>query len=182
MRRNNYKYGSFEDIYLGAITYDDRQAMISLKNVAKKKGVALKLFEELSQQQLPANLIVQYPAFGATEVSLSFTMSVDYLQDVISTLMPLVEELDIGGLEYNSEVARISVEGMGMKTHAQIAAKVFETLGANHIDILLIGTSEKKISIIINRSALAQTITVLSEALNLQLSREEVVRKDSDLR
>jgi aspartate kinase len=144
-----------EEIVVRGVALDKNQAKLTLVGVPDKPGVAARVFRALADAAISVDVIVQNVSHGATSplTDLSFTVDKPDLgkaQQVIEALKG-----DIGFIEVSSDehIGKLSIVGVGMRSHAGVAAKMFETLANEGINISMISTSEIKVSVVI---ALAQ--------------------------
>jgi aspartate kinase len=160
---------SMEHVLVSGIAYDKDQARVTLRAVPDTPGVASDIFTPLAQSNVAVDMIVQNPSRdGVTD--LTFTVS----RKDLKTTLPIMEEVrkKLGGVDliHDVNIAKISVIGVGMRNHAGVAAAGFTALRNAGINILLISTSEIKISCLIEESCLKQAVNVLHEAFHLEQS------------
>jgi aspartate kinase len=138
-----------EDVVIRGIAVDKNQAKLTLAQLPDRPGVAAKIFKAIADANINIDVIVQTASReGFTEIS--FTVPTNEAAKAAKVLQPLVR--DIGARDMiltDASIAKLSVVGIGMRSHPGVAAKIFETLAANGINIEMISTSEIKISVII---------------------------------
>jgi aspartate kinase len=111
-------------------------------------GVAARIFKALAAANINVDMIVQnVSAAGVTDVS--FTVAKDDINKTKRTIEPLVKQIRAAGLSFDGDIAKVSLVGVGMKSHSGVAYKMFDVLAANKINIEMISTSEIKISVAI---------------------------------
>jgi aspartate kinase, monofunctional class len=155
-----------EHIMVSSIAYDKNQARITLRNVPDKPGVAASVFGPLSADKLSVDMIVQNPSRdGVTDIS--FTVTRKELKRAIAIMEKLVAENT--GMEVYSEtdIAKVSVIGVGMRNHSGVAAKVFNKLHQENINLKMISTSEIKISCVIDEKYTELAVRVLHDEFGL---------------
>jgi aspartate kinase len=147
------------------ITYSRNDAQITLTKVQNEPGIAAKIFGPLADADINVDMIVQNISEAGDETDMTFTIpKVD--------LERAVKSLEGAGIKYRSlltdtEVAKVSVVGVGMRSHSGIAQKMFKTLAENDINILVISTSEIKISVLIKEESLELASRALHTAYDL---------------
>jgi aspartate kinase len=146
---------TMEAVVVRGIAYDMTEAKVTLRGVPDRPGVAATLFNRMAQAAINVDMIVQNVSQdGVTD--LSFTISRPDLRKAMDAC--LLIQRDIGAREIiaDEEIAKISLVGIGMRSHTGVAAKMFDTLSSHGINIEMISTSEIKISCIV-REAQAET-------------------------
>src|SRR5437870_162277 len=140
---------SMEDILIRGISIDRHQAKLSIAGVRDKPGIAARIFSDIGAAHIIVDMIVQNASIDGT-TDISFTIHEDELENARTILMPVLGELGAKRLNTASGVAKLSVVGIGMRSHSGIAARMFECLGRAGINIQLVSTSEIKIAVIID--------------------------------
>lgn len=157
---------SMEQLMVSSVAYDTNQARITLRSLPDKPGVAAAVFTPLSQANLSVDMIVQNPSQdGVTDMS--FTVTRQDLQAALVISEEIVKK--VGGIEvlHEDNVAKVSVIGVGMRNHSGVAAKAFEALLQENINIIMISTSEIKISCIIDEKYVELAVRVLHDTFGL---------------
>jgi aspartate kinase len=140
---------SMEDVVIRGISLDRHQAKLTIAGVPDKPGIAGRIFSNVAAAHIIVDMIVQSaPIGGATDIS--FTIHEDELENARKILMPVVGEISARRLNTSSGVAKLSVVGVGMRSHSGVAARMFECLGRAGINIQLVSTSEIKIAVVID--------------------------------
>lgn len=155
-----------EHIMVSCIAYDKDQARITLRAVPDKPGVAASIFSPLAEANISVDMIVQNPSReGVTDMN--FTVS----RKDLSRALAVVEGVNqrVGGIDIASDenVAKVSAIGVGMRNHAGVAAKMFQALQKENINILMISTSEIKISCIIEAKYTELAVRTLHDVFGL---------------
>jgi aspartate kinase len=140
---------SMEDVVVRGISLDRRQAKLSIAGVRDEPGIAGRIFSNIAAAHIIVDMIVQNASIAGT-TDISFTIHDDELENARKILMPVVGELGGTRLNTTSGVAKLSVVGIGMRSHSGVAARMFECLGQNGINIQLVSTSEIKIAVIVD--------------------------------
>jgi len=151
---------------LSGITYDRDQAKITAIHIPDKPGVAANLFTALSEHNISVDMIIQnISAQGHTD--LTFTGAKKDAKQAHKIVDAAAKEIGARKVEINDDVAKISIIGVGMVSHSGVAAKMFKTLADEGINIMMISTSEIKISCVIQRRYTELAVSALHEAFQL---------------
>jgi aspartate kinase len=140
---------SMEDVVVRGISLDRHQAKLSIAGVRDEPGIAARIFSDIGAAHIIVDMIVQNASIEGT-TDISFTIHEDELENARTILMPLLGELGAKRLNTASGVAKLSVVGIGMRSHSGVAARMFECLGRAGINIQMVSTSEIKIAVIID--------------------------------
>ena len=140
---------SMEDVVIRGISLDRHQAKLTIAGVRDEPGIAGRIFSNIAAAHIIVDMIVQNASIGGT-TDISFTIHEDELENARKILMPVVGEVGAKRLNTASGVAKLSVVGIGMRSHSGVAAHLFECLGKAGINIQLVSTSEIKIAVIID--------------------------------
>lgn len=152
-----------EGAIISGIALDRNQARVTIRNVDDKPGVAAKIFKILSTQEINVDMIIQN--IGTDGVAnIGFTVPENELNQTLKALSNLDDSFSV---ESDSNIVKVSVVGIGMKSHSGIAALAFETLAKNGINIQMISTSEIRISIIVEAKYGELAVRILHEAYEL---------------
>jgi aspartate kinase len=152
---------------LSGITYDRDQAKITVVRIPDKPGIAASLFTPLSERNISVDMIIQNAsAQGFTD--LTFTVSKKDMKEAQKIVEATAKEIGAQKVEVDDEVAKISIIGVGMVSHSGVAAKMFKTMADESINILMISTSEIKISCVIQRKYTELAVMVLHDAFHLE--------------
>ena len=152
---------------LSGITYDRDQAKITIVHISDKPGIAANLFMPLSERNISVDMIIQNASTqGYTD--LTFTVSKKDMKEAQKIVEATAKEIGAKKVEVDDEVARISIIGVGMVSHSGVAAKMFKTMADESINIMMISTSEIKISCVIQRKYTELAVMVLHDAFHLE--------------
>jgi aspartate kinase len=138
-----------EDVVVRGISLDRRQAKLSIAGIRDEPGIAGRIFSNVAAAHIIVDMIVQNASIAGT-TDISFTIHEDELENARKILMPVIGEMGAIRLNTASGVAKLSVVGIGMRSHSGVAARLFECLGRNGINIQLVSTSEIKIAVIVD--------------------------------
>jgi aspartate kinase len=137
-----------EDVVIRGVAVDKNQAKVTIAGVPDKPGIAAKVFKTIADANINIDVIVQNVSEkGFTDIS--FTVSSVEAGKATKVLQPVVKEIGAREVTSTADIAKLSMVGIGMRSHPGVAAKMFETLAANRVNIDMISTSEIKISVII---------------------------------
>ena len=157
---------SMEDVVIRGISLDRHQAKLTIAGVPDKPGIAGRIFSNIAATHIIVDMIVQNaPIGGSTDIS--FTIHEDELENARKILMPVVSEIGAKRLNTASGMAKLSVVGIGMRSHSGVAARMFECLGRGRINIELVSTSEIKIAVIIDQKDLERAARLVHQEFGL---------------
>jgi aspartate kinase len=134
---------------VSGIALDRNQARISLLGVKDRPGIASDIFNRLASAEVNVDMIIQNKAVDET-TNIDFTVPVSDLSDAKAIVDTFVKDGEINADSYNEDICKVSVVGVGMRSHTGVAAKAFSTMADNNININMISTSEIKISMVID--------------------------------
>jgi aspartate kinase len=157
---------SMENVVVSGIAYDKNEAKIAISGVPDVPGVAGKIFGALDEQNIVVDLIVQ-TASRDRRTDLSFTVGKTDLPKAKEVVERVAREINAGGLETDGDVAKVSIVGVGMRNHSGVAAKMFQVLAQEGINIQLISTSEIKVSCLIQSKYTELAVRALHTAFGL---------------
>ena len=157
---------SMEDVVIRGISLDRHQAKLTIAGVRDEPGIAGRIFSNIAAAHIIVDMIVQNASVGGT-TDISFTIHEDELEDARKILMPVVGEIGAKRLNTASGMAKLSVVGIGMRSHSGVAARMFECLGRSGINIQLVSTSEIKIAVIIDEKDLERAAQLTHEEFAL---------------
>src|SRR6266478_7436365 len=157
---------NMEDVVVRGVSIDRKQAKLTVDDVRDEPGVAGRIFSTIAGANIVVDMIVQSVSeHGTTDIS--FTIHENDLDLAKKLLTPIVADLKAARLIAKSGVAKLSVVGIGMRSHSGVAAKFFDCLGRGGINIQLISTSEIKIAVVINEAEADQAARLAHEAFGL---------------
>ncbi|MFT7860961.1 MAG: aspartate kinase [Sulfurimonas sp.] len=156
-----------EQPLVSGIALDKNQARISLLGVKDRPGIASEIFNKLADSDVNVDMIVQNKAVDDT-TNIDFTVPVSDLHDAKAVVDLFVQNGEIKADTYNESICKVSIVGVGMKSHAGVAAKAFSTMAENNININMISTSEIKVSMIIDEKYAELAVRSLHDAYELE--------------
>ncbi|MBI3882480.1 MAG: ACT domain-containing protein, partial [Verrucomicrobia bacterium] len=140
---------SMEDIVVRGVALDKNQAKLTVVGVPDKPGQAARIFKSLADAAISVDMIVQNVSHGTAATDISFTVDKPDLLKAQKVIEGLKAESGYRELSVDEKIAKLSIVGVGMKSHSGVAAKMFETLAKESVNIGMISTSEIKISVVI---------------------------------
>lgn len=157
---------SMESVLVSGIAYDKDQARITLRKVFDRPGIAAALFGPLADAGVVVDMIIQNTSReGHTDIT--FTIPQKDLKETIKLMEQIQGELGATEIAYDSDVVKVSVIGVGMRNHAGVASKAFAALKNEGINILMISTSEIKITCLLEEKYGELAVRVLHDAFRL---------------
>jgi aspartate kinase len=152
---------------VSGVTYDRDQAKITVVHVPDQPGVAASLFTPLSEHHIVVDMIIQNASLqGYTD--LTFTVSRKDIREATRIISDVVKKVGAEKVEVDDNVAKVSIIGVGMISHSGVAAMMFSTLAKEGINIMMISTSEIKVSCVVEAKYAELAVTVLHDAFELE--------------
>ena len=155
-----------EAVAISGVTGDRNQAKITIIGVPDKPGIAAKIFGPVAEAHINVDMIIQNISQAAL-TDLSFTVPRADLKKAVSIIQGVVKEIDAKSMSVTEAIAKVSLIGVGMRSHSGVAAKMFEVLSREGVNILMISTSEIKISCVIDEKYLELAMRSLHSAFGL---------------
>ena len=154
---------SMEQVKIIGITSTKNEGKITLSGVPDKPGIAAKVFSKLAKAKINTDIILQSSSVTKEFNNISYTVSIDDLKEAVEISQELKEELGAEGVSYDANIAKISAIGIGLKTHYETTAEIFDTLAENGINIDMISWSEINVSCIIKEEDVNKAVRALHE-------------------
>ena len=155
-----------EQVVVRGVSVERNQAKVTVAHVPDKPGCAARLFTALAEAHVMVDVIVQNVSeSGSTDIS--FTMNRDELDKIGDLVDRVAAEIGAGKVTKQGGIAKLSVVGIGMRTHSGVAAKLFEALAKGGINIQMISTSEIKIAVILDEEKIADAAKLAHTAFGL---------------
>ena len=151
---------------VSGIALDRNQARISLMGVKDRPGIASDIFNRLATAEVNVDMIIQNKAHDGN-TNIDFTVPVNDLNNAKKIVDGFVKDGEISADSYNEDICKVSVVGVGMRSHAGVAAKAFSTMAENNININMISTSEIKVSMVIDEKYAELAVRGLHAAYEL---------------
>ncbi len=158
---------TMEKVVVSGITYNKNEGRVTITNVPDQPGVAAKVFRPLAASNINIDLIVQGASSVPGRANISFTVPRTAYDQTIGILESVAREFGDCQVMGDPGIAKISIIGLGMRSHSGVATKMFETLSRENINIKMIATSEIKISCIIDEKYTELAVRILHDAFEL---------------
>lgn len=155
-----------EEVLVRGVTANKNEAKVTVCDVPDKPGEASKLFEELAKANVNVDMIIQNVS-RARSTDISFTVPASDLAKTEQVVERVAKQIGANGVKYDKDVAKVSVVGVGMRSHSGIAAKMFKALASKKVNIEMISTSEIKISCVIDKKYADEAVKVLHAVFDL---------------
>jgi aspartate kinase len=152
-----------EDVVVSGVAFNRGEAKISLKSVPDKPGIAAEVFGRIGDAGIVVDMIIQNLAVDGHN-DISFTVSRADYEAALDIARGLARELGGGDVVGDETIAKISAVGVGMRSHANVASRMFKALADEAINIQMISTSEIKISCVINEKDLDRAVQAIHKA------------------
>jgi aspartate kinase len=140
---------TMEDILVSGVTLDQNQSKITIVGVEDRPGLAARIFGPIADAGIVVDMIIQNAgADGRTDMT--FTVGVADLRRALELVRMVADGIGAVGIRHEEQVAKVSIVGIGMRSHAGVASKMFKVLAGESINIEMIATSEIKVSVVVN--------------------------------
>jgi len=156
-----------EQALISGIAHNKDEAKLSLIGVPDKPGIAFRILKPISDANIEVDMIVQSVSAREGLTNFAFTVHRNDFVGASNILGHLCKELSAIAVQSDDKVVKVSLVGIGMRSHAGIAAKMFEVLHGENINIQMISTSEIKISVVIDEKYLELAVRSLHSAFEL---------------
>jgi aspartate kinase len=158
----------FESVAVAGVAYDKGEAKVQLIRMKDKPGVVAKIFGMLAEHNVSVDMIIQSPSRGGKDTTdVTFTVAKTDLPRAKELIEKTAAEYGSEPVEYDPDIVKVSIVGLGMRSHAGVAAKMFGILAGEGINIQAISTSEIKISCIIAAKYTELAVRALHEGFGL---------------
>ena len=158
---------AMEDIVVSGVTLRKDEAKVTIRDVPDRPGMAAQIFKELATKDINVDMIIQNVSReGATDVS--FTVIKSDLPSTLRVARGVAQRIGAGEVATDEGVAKLSIVGIGMRSHSGVAAKMFEAMAKERINIEMISTSEIKISCVIRRQHAERAMRALHRVFGLR--------------
>ena len=156
-----------EQALISGIAFNRDEAKLTILGVPDQPGVAYKILGPIAKQNIEVDMIIQNTGHDAT-TDFTFTVHRNDYQTALKMLQQIASELNAREVNGDEHIAKISLVGVGMRSHAGIASSMFESLARENINISMISTSEIKISVVVDEKYLELGVRALHKAFNLE--------------
>ncbi|MCK5590346.1 MAG: aspartate kinase, partial [Candidatus Pacebacteria bacterium] len=148
------------------VTSTISEAKVTIIGVPDKPGIAAEIFREISEANINIDMIIQNVGEQGT-TDLSFTVEAADLDRLKDVMKPVEKNVSAKKITYDSDIGKVSIVGVGMKSHSGIAYKMFKVLAEKKINIKMISTSEIRVSVVVEQEKAAEAVNALHEAFEL---------------
>jgi aspartate kinase len=155
-----------EKVVVSGVAYDKNQVKVTVQGVPDKPGVAAKIFSEIAGNNVVVDMIIQNIGEGGL-TDMSFTVPRTDAKKIMEIMKRVVADIGAKNVTLKEDIAKISIVGVGMRSHSGVAAQMFSSLAKEGINILMISTSEIKISCVIEAKYTELAVRVLHESFGL---------------
>jgi aspartate kinase len=155
-----------EQPLVSGIALDKNQARVSMRGVVDRPGIASDMFNRLANNNVNIDMIIQTVGHDGT-TNLGFTVPKTELNDAKAVVEGFIQDEEVKEATYDDSICKVSVVGVGMKSHTGVAAKAFDSMAKENINIMMISTSEIKISMIIEEKYAELAVRSLHNAYEL---------------
>ena len=157
---------AMEDVVVSGVTLQRDEAKVTIRDVPDKPGMAAQIFRELAERDINVDMIIQNVSReGATDVS--FTVIKHDLSSTLRIIRGVAQRIGAGEVTTDEGIAKLSIVGTGMRSHSGVAAKMFEAMAREKINIEMISTSEIKISCVIRKINAERAVRAIHQAFGL---------------
>ncbi|HTG01463.1 MAG TPA: aspartate kinase [Nitrospirota bacterium] len=156
-----------EKVVVSGVAYDKNQVKVTVQGVPDKPGVAAKIFNTISDNNVVVDMIIQNIGEGGL-TDMSFTVPKTDSKKILEVMNRVVAEIGAKRVNIKEDIAKISIVGVGMRSHSGVAAKMFSALAKEGINIMMISTSEIKISCVIEAKYTELAVRVLHDAFEME--------------
>lgn len=157
---------NMEDIVVSGVTLDESEAKVAIRNVPDVPGISMQVFGPIAESNINVDMIIQNTGDDG-RADLSFTVPKQDLKKSENIICSLQESLKFSRIDTDQNIAKVSIVGLGMRSHAGVAAKAFKLMADNGINIDMISTSEIKISVVVDQSDGKKAVQVLHDGFGL---------------
>jgi aspartate kinase len=155
-----------ETVLVSGITYNKNEAKISIMRVPDKPGIAAEIFGPLSDANITVDMIIQNVSHeGFTDMT--FTVMRTDVKKALQIVEKTAKAIGADCVKHNENIAKVSIVGVGMRSHSGIASKMFSVLSREGVNIEMISTSEIKVSCVIDDKYTELAVRVLHKAFDL---------------
>lgn len=154
---------SMEKVKIIGVTSSKNEGKITLMGVPDKPGIAAKVFSTLAKSKINTDIILQSSSINKEFNNISFTVKTEDFKEALNVSEKLKDELGAQGVIHEEKIAKVSVIGIGLKTHYETTAEIFDTLAENGINIDMISCSEINVSCIIKEEDIEKAVKALHE-------------------
>lgn len=157
---------SMEKVLVSGVSFNRDEAKVAIRHLPDTPGIASQIFSNLAKANVNVDMIVQNLSQEGT-TDLTFTVPRSELSFALKAAEPVAKEIGAKKVESNQGIAKVSVIGIGMRSHSGVAATMFDALAQKKINIHMISTSEIKVSVVVDENRMEDAVRALHEAFRL---------------
>ncbi len=161
-----------EEVVVSAVAYARDQAKVTVVGVPDRPGIAARIFTSVASDEINVDMIIQNTSAGGL-TDLSFTIPKTESAKTMQLLESVVKEIGAREAIVDGEIGKVSIIGVGMRSHTGVAARAFKALADGGINIMMISTSEIKVSCVVSSGEIDRSVRILHDAFELALPVEE---------
>jgi aspartate kinase len=166
-----------EKVVVSGVAYDKNQAKITIIGVPDRPGIAAKLFDAVAGSNLLVDMIVQNISSDGKSADISFTVPKTESRKGMAIARDIARALGARDVDLREDISKVSIIGVGMKSHSGVAATMFKVLAEQNINIMMISTSEIKISCVIDAKYTELAVRLLHDAFGLSAGTRRAPRR-----
>ncbi|MBO0810679.1 MAG: aspartate kinase [Microlunatus sp.] len=167
---------AMEQAIISGVAHDRSEAKITITGVPDRIGEAARIFEAISSIEVNIDMIVQNVSAVATgRTDISFTLPKTDGKSAVATLNAIKDEVGFDDILYDDQIGKVSVVGVGMRSHPGVTAKFFAALAAAEVNIEMISTSEIRISVVVDQDDVDRAVRAAHTAFGLDSEEQAVV-------
>lgn len=155
-----------EKIVVSGVALDESEAKLAMRDLPDHPGICMQVFGVIADANINVDMIIQNTGTDG-RADLSFTVPVGELKRSVEIIETLKSKLGFSCIEHDQNIAKVSIVGVGMRSHAGVAARAFQLLAENNINIDMISTSEIKISVVVKKADGQKAVKVLHDGFEL---------------
>lgn len=163
-----------ENILVSGVAYSKNDARVTINHLPDRPGIASRLFNKIAEANIVVDMIIQNTSLDGL-ADITFTVPKADLKNTLDIVRPLVAELGGGQISSDEHIAKVSIVGVGMRNNAGVAARMFSALAAENINIMMISTSEIKVSVVVDEKYTELAVRALHDAFGLEQARPRQV-------
>jgi aspartate kinase len=153
-----------EELFIDDVTLDAAQGRVTIRGVPDIPGVAAKVFGQIAAAGILVDMIVQSHDSHTDHASLSFTAPRDQVQQAASVARRLAEEFACKEVSTSPQIAKLSVSGVGLRSHTGVAMRMFRGLAEANVNVDMISTSEVRVNVVVDGNAGETALSSLKQA------------------
>jgi aspartate kinase len=157
-----------EGLTIDTVYLDNSQSRITLSKTPNQPGIAAKVFERVAEHEIFVDMIVQ-SYFDPERADISFTVDRSQCEKALEITKSIAKEIGSGEVDFKREIAKLTVQGIGLRSHTGVATAMFETLADAEINLEMINTSEVRVNVVVDGSQGELAKDLLREKFNVPL-------------